>query len=267
MQNHIKIIAILLIVFNISVGIHLLAYVLWNVDILNLNPEKPKSTSMMVLDYPPSGPTGPMITIGENLTMHGVSLSVNIFLEYYGILAEDTPVNLSAIGFLYPDGQQVIDWINVGLAASTYYHASSNVPAQFRPQLTDTNTYTQSIDAPILGTISWNTQGDYYPFIVLNFINGSSPITVNYQDPFYKVHVSGVDVIMQEVSNKKNLVISTDGVILSIVDFPSIIGLAMKRKTKEKTNTRKRKTMPKKSQAYQKTQRKKKTQKKRRKKH
>jgi len=259
MKNILKTLGILvLLIWNIGIGFHLVTYVFdWKIDFLNINPsDKPNPPKLMVLDYPPSGPTGPMIVIGEN-GMTGVSLSVDVYLTYTGTLATGTIVDLATIGFLYPEGQQKIDWVSVGFEGSSYYLATSNTPAQFRPQLENSDAYTQSIDAPILGTITWDTQGDYYPFIILNFKNGSAPLTVNYQDQNHKIHVSGSDVVQQEYYNRKNTAIIVDGILLGVPSAAVLILNFSKRKPEENENTHSIQSKSNKGQPYYKVRRKK----------
>lgn len=55
-------------------------------------------------------------------------------------------------------------------------------------------------------TISWFTQGDFHPILVIRFNSGSSPIVQSYEN--YQIHVSSSDVLSQERYNRIDTALS-----------------------------------------------------------
>ncbi|WP_424733125.1 hypothetical protein [Methanoregula sp.] len=151
-------------------------------------------------------------------------LSVDICLQYNGTLAEGTKVNVSAVGFLYPDGQKVNipsifvagsqnkeNIVNnpvwVGFEGASLYNESN---ANFLTPNGEAPVALEAVDAsmlriprwsdsgslwPYYQSITWDIQGDYHPYLIVLFNNGTDT-SEYYSD--YTVHVSGSDVIQQE---------------------------------------------------------------------
>ena len=198
------------------------------IDFLNINPSDEMYRKSIVFDYPPTGPSGPMITYGANGTwLTGPSFTIEIFLEYSGNLAEGLPVELMVIGSLYPPGAQTIASVDVGFVGSLYYSAEgpalSNVPPIIRVNLQNTSTYGLIIPSDVMPskTITWDVQGDYSPFITIISRNGSKPNTVIYQD--YKIHVSPFVVVQQEKYSRINTTLSTALFIFAVVESLALI--------------------------------------------
>ena len=101
----------------------------------------------------------------------------------------------------------------------------SNVAPLFSPELRETNVYTQTLLEGTVKTlpIAWTTQGEYLAYIYLIFKNGSNPITYKLQD--FKIVVQGIDVVKQDSYNRKTLVATVDGALLSIINISTAIEL------------------------------------------
>jgi hypothetical protein len=207
----------------ILVGLNIIAvcYLIVNIadiktETLNMNPPEQVTSKYTAIYYPPLLLDAPMLEFDENFTMHGVSFSIDVYLRYSGTLAEGTPVDIAAKGCLYPDGQQDISYVTVGFEGSNHYNAQDNAVPRFRPQLTVEDTMTVFVDAPMLGTITWNTQGTYYPSIVIHFNNGSTPIIENYRDDTHKVFVESYNVIRNQNNDRIILAVEIVGVFFAI---------------------------------------------------
>lgn len=176
--------------------------------------------------YPSSSP--PLIEISENGTKGLPTFSVQVEIKYTGILAEGTPVFLAAQGLVYPDGQQ-ISGIQVGYQGASWYpNIITNVSPYFdvNPQYTDIYSFIIP-DNPVKGIyIKWDTQGDFYPFVVLSFKNGSAPVTLPLNDP--KVHVYGLEAIQQQKDARSSIGLTAISLI-GIPDISVTIGYLLKK--------------------------------------
>lgn len=208
------------IILLVGLNIIAISYLTLNVtniktEILSMNPPEKTSTRYMALYYPPSNFDAPAQTFDENFTMHDVSFSVDLYLKYEGTLAEGIPVDLAAIGALYPDGQGTIDYVAVGFGGSNHYQAQDNAVPRFRPQLHNASALSVYSEAPILGTVSWSTQGSYYPSVSIFFKNGSAPIVVDFQDDTHKLYIESYTVIRNQDNDRVIRSIETVGVFFA----------------------------------------------------
>jgi hypothetical protein len=183
---------IILVIANILVCFNIVANLTgFKTDILNINPPDKLNSVYMTLLYPSTPDNNPRITF-KNLTdtgMSGLSLSVNMYLSYNGTLVENTPVTLMAAGSLYPEGQQFVSSIFVGIEGSTYYHADSASSPQFNLPFTNESILTEHRQGvPALGVVYWRSQGDYYPVLTIAFRNQTEPLVVNYNDAYHKIY-------------------------------------------------------------------------------
>ena len=144
------------------------------------------------------------------------ALSIDMILQYDGVLSEGTPVSITAHGFLYPGGREIItplvtskneiipNAILVGFDSASSYDRSQNIigsGSEFPLSLDNVDTIQyynssqliRSEDFPITQKIVWDTQGEYSPYIIIPTHNQS--ITVPY--PNHKIHVSGKDLVLQ----------------------------------------------------------------------
>lgn len=235
-------------------------------DVINPSAEQTtiEYTNSIYYDYP-SSPDVPHITIDENGTSHGLPLfSLTITYSYNDILAEGTTFYLTASGSLYPEGQQTIDRVDVGYDGASFADGSfRNYPPLFTANLYDAD-YLSMVAPPsgevLVLPIRWNTQGDYYPYIVITYKNGSVPTTVNLIDG--KVHVFGLDIVLQEeynrkqeINNRRYMVIAFDVGVISILIV--LIGYVLRVKPNKKAQTSGKKHHPKGGKKYHRKRRKK----------
>jgi len=235
--------AILILLNAIIVFYWFVILIDWKIDFLNINPSEKQNEIIQSFDYPPSGPTGPHIIVGENGTTGLPLFSITIGLLYSGTLAEGRPAYLTAIGSIYPEGIEVIDEVHVGFEGASYYSETgsvlSNTPPLYKPKLNPTDVYTMTILTGTVPTlpITWNVQGDYCAYIYISFKNGSDPTTITLQD--FKVHVSGLDVIRQERYDRINFATAVALGFFAIIDG-SVIGHFLLKKRAKKNVSRKR---------------------------
>jgi hypothetical protein len=207
--NHRKILSSILVLAIAVFAFHLAVnYLDIKMVVINPNEENtPEETTLGIYyDFPPSGPDGPHITLNENGTFEGLPLfSLTITYSYEGILAEGTDFFITASGSLYPEGQETIDKVEVGYEEAIYADGSfRNYPPLFNASLYPSECYTMQI--PPQGSvwvlpIKWTSTGDYYPYLVVTYKNGSDTTTVNISDG--KVHVFGRDTLLQDEYNRK----------------------------------------------------------------
>jgi hypothetical protein len=182
------------------------------------------------LDYPPLDESN-IITI-KNSSPQFPLFSVDIGLQYNGDLVEGTPVNVSAIGFVYPEGQKVISGISddnqniiykhvaiVGFNNAIVYNESIKPADRWEDNFIWGETYVNLLERttpnrarsdinsqpinPVLQTIVWTSEGDYYPFVsIVTHENETRQYTHAYQN--MKIHVSGEELKRQENVNRIN---------------------------------------------------------------
>jgi hypothetical protein len=224
-------IIIIIAIIDSVIAFHLTANLVdVKIDFLNINPSDKQTEIIKTYDFPPSNPlTGPSLIVGENGTSGLPLFSMSVGLLYDGILAEKVPAYLTAYGAIYPDGSQTIDSISVGVEDASPYSnggiALSNTAPLLSPEMKQTDVYTQTMISGEVKTlpIVWTAQGDYFAYFYIVFKNGSSPVTYKLQD--FKVVVKGQDVVQQDVYNRKTLVATVDGVLLSVINISTAIEL------------------------------------------
>ncbi|MGB8219849.1 MAG: hypothetical protein WCE46_05640 [Methanoregula sp.] len=183
-------------------------YADWKLDFLGINPHDPIQQEDVHVWYPYTAP----------LATTTPYFSADIFLRYYGTLTERQPVYVSTGGFVYPpDGQKLIGTKNpsfnysvlVGYTGASLYNETISNPAvpfiggqTYAPLVENSTPQISSIPVdlpqslfPWNQIITWDVQGDYYPYIMIKFSNGTE-ITQTYPD--YKIHINGYDVVQQE---------------------------------------------------------------------
>ena len=154
----------------------------WKIDFMGINPSEQTHGKLIHLEYPPSRIPQIELNSSNEYNLSGLPLlSIDIGLQYNGILVEDTPVEIGATGFVYPDGQKIIKRAilgggltynySVGLkfeSASVYDINHTNFPIEMPTIPVDLHNASYIIHSrppnnilPTLLTISWDTQGDY----------------------------------------------------------------------------------------------------------
>ena len=181
---------------------------------LNLN-SKIQQQKVIHLTYPNIEPEGLTIVNISNYSLPH-ELAINVTLQYQGVLAEGTPVNVSANGDLY-DLNFPMKFLSVGFEG-----ANSNVSEHGEilmtnpltsPQINYPSQMNLALEAgagymlPLIATkqfetINWDASGDYTPFITIWYLN-NTPITYEY--PTEKIHVAESDVVIQEKFSIVNL--------------------------------------------------------------
>ena len=181
----------------------------YKTNFLNLNPPVTYSKSI-ILRYPDIGPEYFVIVNSSQAIENPaepILLTFNITLQHQGILAENTNVDVIANGVIHSDVDQ-IKYVTVGFEDAEPFNGeilmpepshianyTSSIPLIFDPTLT------QHYPDTILETISWNTQGDYLPFVTIYYAN-KSQITTEYTKQ--KIHIAGSDIVEQEKYSRIN---------------------------------------------------------------
>jgi hypothetical protein len=197
----------------------------YKIDFIGINPSEPMRYQTVTLLYPE---TAPDIPINDNRG-NPVNLplfSINIGLQYNGTLSEGSTVYVSSVGCIYPEGRKDIiqatlfDQYNK-MTVQNYSVVFGFEGASLR-RLPETIFDTPHGEFPIdfinadrlqiypessLSTwpmrqaIVWNNQGDYHPYTIISFKNGTT-VYVPYQRAV--IHVDGLDVIRQERYSRIN---------------------------------------------------------------
>jgi hypothetical protein len=200
----------------------------YKVGFLDINPPDKHTDKYIDLYYPPSS----QIPIVEKLPSGDIVnlplFTVHILLRYNGTLTEGSKVDIIAKGYAYPEGQKLLS-APIGLNRNTklenqpiemkyivlagfegssknYDESSAIMPfsrGEFLVFMEDYNNTAihrlfrlKDYDVvPPVQSITWDTQGDYSPYIT--FVSSNRTI-ITAQYPDYKIHVSGSEVVKQE---------------------------------------------------------------------
>jgi hypothetical protein len=207
-----------------------------NSDLLGMTSPTQRSPHVFHLVYPQS--TSQIDVFGNNQTI----LSTSIALQYSGPLVEGTKVNVSAAGFVYPKGRDIVQNLTLvdqntnQISASMPYYAVVgfsgasvyNYPEALFPTpegefpinlATDTDRlsflmWDSSNPWPQYQSIMWDLEGDYYPILSVSFKNGTTDSVV-YTDKL--IHVGGSDVVRQERYAKVSTLLTLALFALTIV--------------------------------------------------
>ena len=192
------------------------------VDAFGINPNEQLHHSVIRFQYPAELSQYPKVDIGAGKRPTYLPLfNVDICLEYVGTLVEGKEVTVRAYGRAYPEGRKVLqsaaifdssgiqtDFFNhsvdVGFVGASLYNESSAVfispGGQFPVNLMPADEFNvatsrSSSTWAIYQFIKWDNQGYYYPYIHIDFSNGTS---VTYPYPEYTIYVGGDNEIRQE---------------------------------------------------------------------
>lgn len=198
------------------------------IDAFNINPTEKFQNPTMHLVYPNTNPlVGSLIEKGAGPIDEPI-VSLDICLNYTGTLVEGKKVDVSAVGFVYREGQKIL--VNntdimypdgghvlmnysaiVGFEGASVYDTSDitylSPQGEFPLNLQEDNssivkTANQKGGPwPVYQFIKWNLPGDYYPFIILRFRDGSFNV-IRYTD--FKVPIGDLNIIQQEKNTRIN---------------------------------------------------------------
>jgi len=201
----------------------------YKLDYFDINPNEKSYTQVINIVYPNKPMVGLLLfgNESENNFVENPLISLHICLNYSGTLVEGKKVDISAIGYVYPEGQNIIsdaivtnnnvrrDYFNyttiVGFEGASIYNESNTsflVPeGQFPVQLQKKDKFgyipKETIPSwPLYQTIKWDTQGEYYPYILVPF-KDNSIITESYTN--YKIHVGDPNIIRQQENSRINI--------------------------------------------------------------
>ncbi len=243
---------VLLVILAGYTCVHLIAnYANIKIDLLSINPNQeysiqPTFKILQSYDYPQTQGLTPILTLNGSETVAGLPLfSITIAYAYNGTLAEDTCFALSSNAAVYPEGQKTLFSIQVGYSGAVNYDSGfSNSPALLNSPMFPENSYTIPMLLVDNGQtpckfLKWDTQGDYYPYLLINFKNLTTT-QVNLQDWGGKIHVYGHDALVQEEAGKKEEDTSRRNIALTFDIFllPSsivIFGFLLKKYRKDDT--------------------------------
>jgi hypothetical protein len=196
---------VMFVSFILSIGLYVCAnFFDWKISWLG-NPPVEKKSIYIPLTYPPtlnaykfSTETGSIVPI----------VTFEITLEYNDTIIERNPVKMKVHGDIQPMGKD-IGYVSVGFeGALTYRENRSSIIYEMPPVFHFDDT---------TKIITWEVQGDYYPYVIIYFENSSS-IIHHYQD--YKLHVSSIQEANQERHDRINIALG-----MSLFLFTIITGL------------------------------------------
>jgi len=222
----IRILQVVLAILIVYMSVVAVANIIdWKVDFFSINPSEQHHSQVITLFYPPSPVTNSM-PLQQYYPISGdigdtENFSVNILLQYDGTLAEGTPVNVTVLGSIYPKGYGFVTGlidkntnviypytITTGFEGAIIPNGSydffgtgkAELPTKLQIGGKDVVLANQSSSEklPVSYTITWETQGDYSPYLEIPCYSSGvyQTITVPYSD--YKVYVASSDVIRQE---------------------------------------------------------------------
>lgn len=203
------------------------------VDTFNINPSTQTNYITLYLSYPSlDAKSIQLMDVGAGYTPTNLPLlSVEILLAYDGYLTEKKEVTVKAFGIVYGDGKKEIwsclsDTPNMpkspeyrhniligfeGASPSNESQEQYNLNGEFVTTLNEASNDTQRVlfikksamkDLPIPShSMTWETQGDYYPYITVYFLNGTSS-HIPYSN--YKIHVNTPDIERQDRYSRIN---------------------------------------------------------------
>ncbi len=206
--------------FALSFSILILTWIViintYPIFISTIFPQNTHYTREIHLFYPDTyATTIPLMGMheGGGVDENYENLSVDLLLQYDGVLCEGTPVSVTAFGFLYPNFNDTVTSlvtsqrtelpksILIGFDSASSYDKSPNLVgsgSEFPLQLVNVDSIqyfneSQLKDFPISNKIIWSAQGEYSPYIVIP--THSHLIFADF--PAYKIHVSGREVALQ----------------------------------------------------------------------
>lgn len=190
-------------------------------NVLNVEPSTVPTTKTALYTYPPLGIPQVIIISQEGITLANgtiirVLFAAAITLKYNGTLSEGFPADITATGFLWTEGQQVLSSVQLSYQNARLYQGLTVVQPYLSVPLQNASGFTSEIGSKFL-TISWDNQGEYDPMFILNFKNGSSPLTLTLQDPI--AHVYGPDIVQQQNASRRTIGIELFVLFAAIVDI------------------------------------------------
>lgn len=216
-----------------------------NLDLLGMGTANQRPPIVLHLLYPP--PSALYQDIIEQSPNNMSSLvTVNIALQFSGPLVEGTPVNVSAVGFVYGEGRETIKSISFfetnknkvtfphyamfGFEGASVYNESDtnfDTPnAEFPIDLQENSDvltllrWDNEKPWPPYQSLKWDLQGDYYPILSITF-NNETTVTTVYRDK--KIHVSGSEIIRQERYAKISTWLAIAILVLTIVTSADLL--------------------------------------------
>ena len=196
----------------------------YKTDFLNLNPPDQINQKFIIFNYPDLGYANDLMH-DENGTITNLPLmTIEIVLQYQGILAEGSKVDVYAVGFIHHNENfvqkvRVNDSVVANVAVVGFENAipynksdwpnfvsSGQIPIFLEYQPTPTAYLPDTTMPPRLmrESITWNSQGDYSPFITFLYYNGTDATVITQDYPEQKIHVSGSDIVRQEKYSRIN---------------------------------------------------------------
>jgi hypothetical protein len=176
-------------------------------NFFNINVQEDMEIHLIPNEFPCFIPPSGMAYEDKN-GVHNLSAALDFATQYYGILAEGTPFYITGVGCLFPEGQSIISSISIGYQGASWYDKSTwyvGMPPLYTIPLTNsTKSLFPKIVPPInlsnpnrYTTMYWAAQGDYYPYLRIEYMNGS---VENMLLSIGKVHVVGHEVLDQRIA-------------------------------------------------------------------
>ena len=207
--------------------------------ILN-QPSQLGSIKSIYLEYPLN--TAPILY--SNGSISGLPLlSVEISYQYRGILVDGSVVNVGAVGYVYPDGQKMLVepgtiysnntvlmnyTVVVGFEGAYYVpnpavklpmpYVNGEFLVNLQPENNSVVLYNQPLE--VLQSVSWSSQGNYYPFIEVILTNGTT-LTQTY--PNETIYVGDSSIVQQEHYSNINTWLTIALFFFALVETPKFL--------------------------------------------
>ncbi len=124
---------------------------------------------------------------------------------YNSTLTIGQPFYIYTIGEMFPKGQEAINQVVFAYQSSSEYSSPQmNVIPLIIINFTDLPTYDRPVLVPDVNNlakykaITWNSEGEYYPYAIIDFKNGT---ILNYPLNNGNVYVNGLNVLQQQEFN------------------------------------------------------------------
>jgi hypothetical protein len=233
-----QIIRYILIIFLALVNGFVGLYVFFNVlDWKNpvFNPPDKTRYSEALLSYPPAQ--------GPEIRFNGSEFTLNVMplLSWNGTLVENGPVSMHAIGSISSQEIPYVRDVIIAYEGATSYYSNntammttpafgitlfpnaSYIPKDILPLSFDAGLTTNLTKGVLL---TWQSEGDYYPMIVVNWSNYTIPPLIQ-SYPDFRIHVNSYGVVQQERYSRINNVLTIAIFVFAFVESILLIAKAL----------------------------------------
>ena len=217
----------------------------YKTDFLNINPQIQYNNTLtcksFYYEFPPYWGPDKLIYSGSAIKSGLPLFSITTSYMFNDTLAVGGPFFYTASGEIFPEGQKIIEEVDLSFQGATYVDdLFSSVQPTFTVPLHETDVPsmvipTSSIPIPWL-PVKWNSEGQFHPYVHIAFNNGSL-VNVDIDDGY--VYVAGSSVLQQQAFtraqseyNIESGAQTIDAILLGILSPASVIGYILDRRQK-----------------------------------